>query len=151
MTEPLVFSFEVRCTQERAFELWTNRIATWWPSDHTVSGRDDLSVVLESGVGGRIFERTPEGEEHDWGEVTAWEPPTQLSYLWHLRSDRSDATSVTVRFVPKGPDDTTVHIEHDGWERLGVRAEDWRNRNSAGWQTLVPHYLIAASSLIKEK
>ncbi|CAB4900151.1 unannotated protein [freshwater metagenome] len=149
--EPLVFSFEVACPQERAFDLWANRIETWWPSDHTVSGRDDLTVVLESGVGGRIFERTPEGEEHDWGEVTAWEPPQQLSYLWHLRSDRSDATFVTVRFVPNGPDDTTIEIEHDGWERLGSYAEDRRNRNSAGWQTLMPHYLNAASSTSEEK
>lgn len=151
MMEPLRFSFEVSCPQARAFELWANRIDTWWPSDHTVSGRSGVTVVLEPGVGGRIFERTLEGDEHDWGEVTAWEPPQQLSYLWHLGSDRSDATSVTVRFVPNGRDGTTVEIEHDGWERLGTRAEDRRNRNSAGWQSLVPHYLIASSSTSKEQ
>ena len=151
MMEPLRFSFEVSCPQSRAFELWTNRIDTWWPSDHTVSGHAGLTVVLEPGVGGRIFERTLEGDEHDWGEVTAWEPPQQLSYLWHLASDRSDATSVTVRFVPNGRDGTTVEIEHAGWERLGTLAEDRRNRNSAGWQSLVPHYLIASSSTSKEQ
>jgi len=149
--EPLMFSFDVACPQERAFELWANRIQSWWPTDHTVSGRADVTVVLETGVGGRIFERTPDGQEHDWGEVTAWEPPRQLSYLWHIGSDRSDATSVTVRFVPNDSGDTTVHIEHGGWERLGSRGEERRKRNSAGWQSLVAYYINAASTTTKEK
>ncbi len=149
--EPLTFSFEVACSQKKAFELWTNQIKIWWPTDHTVSGRKDVTVILESGVGGRIFERTPEGEEHDWGEVTAWEPPQRLSYLWHIGSDRSDATTVTIRFVPKGIGETIVQIEHDGWERLGSRAEERRNRNSAGWQSLVTYYMTAISTTFKEE
>ena len=64
-------------------------IGRWWPADHTVTGRDDLTVVLEDGVGGRIFERTPDGVEHDWGEVTLWNPPDRLGYRWHLRTDRA--------------------------------------------------------------
>jgi hypothetical protein len=70
------------------------RIGTWWPADHTVTGDDDLAVVLEPRRGGRIFERTRDGVEHDWGEVTIWEPPTRLGYTWHLRRDRADATDV---------------------------------------------------------
>jgi uncharacterized protein YndB with AHSA1/START domain len=57
---------------------------------------DGLRVVLEPRVGGRIFERTPAGDEHDWGEVLAYEPPRRLAYLWHLRFDRADATEVEV-------------------------------------------------------
>lgn len=37
------------------------------PADHTVTGRDDITVVMQSGVGGRIYERTSEEVEHDWG------------------------------------------------------------------------------------
>ena len=146
MTDPLLVAFEVSCPPEHAFDVWAQRIDSWWPSDHTVSGRDDVSIVLEAGVGGRIFERTPEGDEHDWGEITAWEPPLKLSYLWHLRADRADATSVTIRFVPRGADCTMVQIEHDGWERLGSRADAWRDRNAGGWQTLVPHFVSATST-----
>jgi hypothetical protein len=73
VTSPLRISFEVACPAEHAFAVWTSRIGTWWPPDHTVSGEADLTVVLEGVVGGRIFERTSEGVEHDWGTVTIWE------------------------------------------------------------------------------
>ncbi len=66
MTAPLRISFDVECPPEHAFMVWTTRIDTWWPRDHTVTGNADR-VVLESGVGGRIFERTVGGVEHQWG------------------------------------------------------------------------------------
>ncbi len=144
MIEPLRLSFEVACPVDHAFAVWTSGIATWWPADHTVSGDPGADVVLEPAVGGRIFERTPDGAEHDWGEVTAWDPPTRLAYLWHLRRDRADATDVEVRFVASGDQRTRVEIEHGGWERLGADAQTWRERNSGGWDSLLPHYRTAA-------
>ncbi len=65
MIEPLRITVEVDCPPEHAFAVWTGRIALWWPSDHTVSGEADAEIVLEAGVGGRIFERTAAGVEHD--------------------------------------------------------------------------------------
>jgi uncharacterized protein YndB with AHSA1/START domain len=141
VTGPLTLAFDVGCPPDRAFALWTGRIDTWWPTDHTVTGRRDLTVVLEERVGGRIFERTPDGDEHDWGEVTLWEPPDRLGYRWHLGRDRSDATDVTIRFVPRGSTSTRVEIEHRGWERLGATGDAWRTRNRQGWESLVPHYV----------
>ena len=146
MIEPIRLSFDVACPVERAFEAWTADIDRWWPSDHTVTGTDDLSIVLEPRAGGRIFERTPGGIEHDWGEVTIWEPPTRLGYLWHLRRDRADATEVEIRFAAAGGDRTRVDIEHRGWEVLGAEGETWRDRNRGGWATLLPWYVEAASS-----
>jgi hypothetical protein len=137
---PLRLSFEVACSADRAFEVWTAEIGRWWPADHTVTGRDDLTVVLEDGVGGRIFERTPDGTEHDWGEVTLWDPPAQLGYRWHIRTDREQATEVEIRFVAQGAAATRIEIEHRGWERLGDVGDDWRARNRAGWDTLLPHF-----------
>lgn len=142
-TDPLRIEFDVACSVEHAFAVWTSGISTWWPSDHTVSGAPDLQIILEGEVGGRIFERTPNGVEHDWGEVTGWDPPRALRYLWHLRRDRSDATEVEIRFLPAGEADTRIEIEHRGWERLGEAAEQWRNQNHAGWTSLIPHYRAA--------
>ena len=143
MTSPLRITFDVACPAEHAFAMWTSRIGIWWPPDHTVTGDRDLAIVLESGVGGRIYERTAEGAEHDWGVVTVWDPPKRLAYLWHLGRDRGAATDVDIRFVSRGPGDTRVEIEHRGWERLGTEADVWRERNQIGWQSLLPHFAAA--------
>ena len=74
MTEPLRMSFDVACSAGHAFTVWTSGIAAWWPPDHTMTGRVE-TVVLQGGVGGRIYERTVDGTEHEWGEVTVWQPP----------------------------------------------------------------------------
>jgi len=143
--EPLTLSFEVRCSAERAFQVWSERISQWWPADHTVSGEGDLQVILEGRVGGRIFERTKAGSEFEWGEVTVWDPPRRLGYLWHLRRDRADATEVEITFVPQRSDTTRVEIEHRGWEKLGSDGQTWRDRNFGGWQTLLPHFILATA------
>jgi uncharacterized protein YndB with AHSA1/START domain len=94
---------------------------------------------------GRIFERTPDGTEHDWGEIVAWEPPRRLSYLWHLRSERSHATEVDISFAGDAGG-TTVTIIHRGWERLGDDGPAWRQRNLGGWSGLLPHFRQAAAA-----
>ena len=101
MTEPLRLSFEVACPAEHAFRVWTAELNRWWPRDHTVSGAPER-VVLQAGVGGRIYERAADGTEHEWGEVTVWQPPERLAYLWYLGRDRAVATEVEIRFLAAG-------------------------------------------------
>ena len=143
MTDSLHFSFEVGCAPARAFELWTTRLSTWWPVDHSVSGAAPLEVVLEGRVGGRIFERTRAGEVHQWGTVTSWEPPAALSYTWHLGAEPEQATDVEVRFLPAGAARTRVEIDHHGWERLGTAGPARREGNQRGWESVLPHFVGA--------
>lgn len=143
MTAPLRLSFTVACPVEHAFRVWTGGIGAWWPRDHTVTGGEGLRIVLETRVGGRIFERTPDGVEHEWGAVTVWDPPQRLGYRWHLRQDAADATEVDIRFRPDGTTSTLIDIEHRGWERLGEIGGTLRDRNRAGWDSLLPHYRAA--------
>lgn len=144
MTEPLRLDVVVACPVEHAFHVWANRIDTWWPRDHTASGEPGARVVLERHVGGRIYEVTANGTEHEWGEVTVWQPPARLAYLWYLGRDRTDATEVEIRFLAQGTEATRVEIEHRGWERLSPQtAGSWRDRNQANWQTLLPHFIKA--------
>ena len=146
MIEPIRLEFEVPCPADHAFDVWTRRIALWWPKDHTVTAADDLEVFLEPRLGGRIFERLVDGTEHEWGEVTVWEPPARLGYTWHLKRSPTEATDVEIRFVVVEPDLTRVEIQHSGGERLGAEGASWRDRNRGGWATLLPHYVAAAGS-----
>jgi uncharacterized protein YndB with AHSA1/START domain len=142
MTEPLHFSFEVRCAPDHAFATWTEQIARWWPADHTISGAP-ATIVFEGEIGGRIYERGERGEVHEWGVVTAWQPPDLVAYRWHLGAGPDRATDVTVVFREVATDTTMLEIEQSGWERLGVEASELQQRNRAGWESLVPHLRAA--------
>jgi uncharacterized protein YndB with AHSA1/START domain len=141
--EPLRLTLDVACAPEDAFAVWTERFSLWWPADHTATG-DPALVALEPRLGGRIYERAADGTEHNWGEITLWEPPERLGYVWHLLRDRADATDVEISFRAH-ESGTRVEIEHRGWERLGADADVWRTRNQGGWSTLLPHYVKAVA------
>ena len=143
MNEPLEFTFEVACRPATAFSMWTTRASIWWPTDHSVSGERELEVLFEERIGGRIFERTPSGAEHQWGRITAWEPPTRLAYTWHLGFAPEDATVVEIRFVDAGGNRTRVEIVHGGWDRLSEGAPQRREGNRLGWTSVFPHFVEA--------
>jgi uncharacterized protein YndB with AHSA1/START domain len=138
--EPLELSFTVGCPPEHAFAVWTERTSLWWPASHSVSADPGLTVTFEPRAGGRIFERTAAGDEHDWGQILEWDPPRRLAYRWHLRQDRADATRVEISFAPSD-EGTVVTIVHSDWQRLGQR-----ERNVKGWAGLVPHFVAACSA-----
>ncbi len=140
MAEPLVVSFKVATSADRAFDLWANRTELWWPKGHTMSGDEDVEIVFEAQPGGRIFERTAAGAEHEWGEVLTWEPPGRLRYLWHVFFDRSEATTVQVDFAPRGAAETEVTITQTGFEALGAAGEERRKRTHNAWAALTGLY-----------
>jgi uncharacterized protein YndB with AHSA1/START domain len=136
---PLELEFTVECSAEHAFEMWVSKTASWWPRDHTRSGDPQVTVGFEPRSGGRIYERTSDGVEYDWGEVLVWEPPHRLAYLWHIAGDKDEATEFAISFSPAG-DATSVRIVQTGWERLGRRGAELREKNRRGWDGLIPHY-----------
>ena len=146
MIDPLRFSFVVDCPAEHAFEVWTVKTSSWWPVSHTVTAEGGLQVVFEGRTGGRIFERTPSGQEVDWGEITVWDPPRRLGYAWFIRTDRASATDVEIKFVDRGDGSTLVEIEHGGWDRLGDRGPGWRDVNRGGWDGVLPDFREACAT-----
>jgi hypothetical protein len=144
MTEPLVIELALGCSATHAFATWTERFGLWWPRSHRTTDDPDATVHLEPGVGGRIYERTSDGREVDWGEVTVWDPPHRLGYLWHIRRSRDAATDVLVHFEDAGDAGSRIRIEHTGWDRLGDAGASWRDANRGGWAGLLPHFRDAA-------
>jgi uncharacterized protein YndB with AHSA1/START domain len=144
VTDALSIEFQVGCSAKHAFDVWCRKTSMWWPKSHSRSGDPGLEVTIEEYPGGRIFERTPAGEEHDWGEVTVWEPPHRLAYSWHIYGGAADATSVEIKFIPtQGA--TKVQITHSGWDRLGSNATELRKRNRESWDDVLPIFAAACT------
>jgi len=113
-----------------------------------MSGERGLEIVFEPRVGRRIFERTADGREFEWGEITAWEPPARLGYRWSIATTPEDATDVEIRFHRDGESATRVEIEHRGWDRLGARSPSWRDVNQGGWDGTLPAFQRACPATI---
>ena len=129
-TAPVTKSVSVNRTPEEAFRIYTEGIATWWPLDtHSPSGKAE-TVVIEPREGGRVYERTTDGEEVEWGEILVWDPPRRLVHSWHL--GRQEATEVELRFSPEG-EGTLVKLVHRGWESHGEYAAAVRASYDSGW------------------
>jgi Activator of Hsp90 ATPase homolog 1-like protein len=146
MIEPIEMVFAVACSAEHAFLTWTERFPMWWPKGHNASGDEHTVVVFEPRVGGRIFERTSDGREIDWGVVTRFDAPEWLGYRWHIRRGPDEATDVLLRFVATGANTCRVELAHSGWDALGDIGADWRDANRGGWSGLMPHFLAACES-----
>jgi uncharacterized protein YndB with AHSA1/START domain len=140
---PLRYRFRVACPVERAFQLWTANAGVWWPmATHSVSGRSDAVLVIEPGVGGRIYEQTAGGQEFSWGRVVVWEPAGRLVCEW-LVGDTP--TELEVRFAGDGEGGTVVEIEHRGWERFGEAGPGRRDQNAQGWSGVIPQFVAACA------
>jgi uncharacterized protein YndB with AHSA1/START domain len=137
-------SVTVSVPVERAFEVFTAEIGTWWPlRTHAVDTERSETVVMEGRVGGRLYERTPSGEEHVWGTLVDWDPPNRIVYSWHPGRGEETAQEVEITFTPQG-DGTRVDIRHYGWEKPGDRLEDTIASYQEGWDKVIASYAQAA-------
>jgi uncharacterized protein YndB with AHSA1/START domain len=136
-------SILVACDVAHAFRIWTEQIHIWWPAGHSRSSDPATQVLLEGKVGGRFYERTSQGIEHDWGEVIRWEPPHHLAYTWYLGSGPAQPTQVDVRFTPLPTNQTRIDVEHRGPELIGDLW--WRNqaRYGTAWEIVLTAYSVS--------
>jgi len=137
--EPIVVEFDIRASVEHAFETWTARCTLWWPRSHSMSGANGFAVVFEPFVGGRLYEKSAGGEEHEWGEVTVWDPPSRVEYWWHIFLDRDKATKVNVTFTAVNGI-TRVRLENSGFEIFGDAAGPRMERVGGAWAGITRHY-----------
>ena len=117
---PIRQSVHVDCAIEDAFRLFTEGFAEWWPlASCSVSGDEAERCDIEPWVGGKVLERTRSGEEHEWGNVTVWDPPERVEFTWHPAAPSDDDQTVTVDFRVEA-DGTRVTLTHRGWQWVGV-------------------------------
>jgi uncharacterized protein YndB with AHSA1/START domain len=142
--DTLVVEFEVRASVEHAFRVWTRQAGLWWPKGHTISGDPD-TIVFEPLVGGRIVECGRDGREHEWGEITAWDEPREVGFVWVHVFDRSQATRISLTFTPAGAV-TKVRLEQVGFAALGEAGALRRERTSTAWGAVTAAFVGAAEA-----
>jgi uncharacterized protein YndB with AHSA1/START domain len=146
LLQPVRKSVTVRLPRERAFELFTARIHEWWPlRTHSIGQADAQTVVFEGREGGRVYERTAAGMEHQWGTVLAWTPPDRILMTWHPGNAAHEAQRVEVRFFPVAGG-TRLELTHAGWEALGDRATDYRSNYEGGWEGVLELFVAGAGA-----
>src|SRR5215218_3812030 len=71
---PVRKTLSVNCSPERAFEVFTAEVGSWWPTKtHSIHKDGVTGVILEQHEGGEMYELA-EGRREHWARVTAWAP-----------------------------------------------------------------------------
>ena len=151
--KPIRQTVTVRSDPERAFELFTEQIGTWWPVDaysRAVSEFENEEVQVarlefQARMGGRILEHTSDGRILPWAEVIAWHPPHSITMAWRPHSEPEPPTEVEVTFTPQDGG-TLVELEQRGWERLSQAfREGLYEIYARGWITTLGRFAAAAT------
>jgi uncharacterized protein YndB with AHSA1/START domain len=138
-------SVEVAVPIEHAFRVFTEQGASWWPlATKSVGQEETVDLLFEPRFGGRVFERLRSGQEHDWGEILAWEPPHRLAFTWHPGRDAETAQEVEVRFTPTDGG-TRLELEHRGWDRLVATTDEIPEHFATGWDEVLDRFAEAAA------
>ncbi len=151
MTSRAVVSLRVAATPDRAFEVFTREIGTWWVYNPEFRltprspGRMAFEQPSNEGTPARLVEVLPNGKTFVVGAVRVWEPGSRLVMDWRQATFGPEhATEVEVRFELVG-DDTRITVEHRGWEsvpqehvaRHGFALPVFLQRQGAYWKTLL--------------
>jgi uncharacterized protein YciI/uncharacterized protein YndB with AHSA1/START domain len=112
-----------------AFDVFTQKIGSWWPVQKFSVHGGGSTAAFRDGV---LVETAADGTEVVWGEVLDWDRPNRLRITWHPGQDPDPASEIEVSFAAVADELTLVTVEHRGWERFpdptAVR-DEYRN----GW------------------
>ncbi|HWE11115.1 MAG TPA: SRPBCC family protein [Solirubrobacteraceae bacterium] len=140
---PVRTSIVVEAPRERAFEVFTAEMGSWWPDDKHILQGELAGMVFEPRTGGRIYDHATDGSECTWARVLAYEPPDRVVFTWdinlrwEIEADPGRASEVEVRFIAEGDARTRVELEHRGLERHGDGWESMRDAVGSpnGWHS----------------
>ena len=144
----------VEVSQAHAFHVFTTAIDTWWPREHRIGKGTLKAFHLEPHVGGRWYEENTEGARCDTGKVLVWDPPVRLVLAWQITADWQHdpgfVTEVEVRFIPTGPQQTRVELEHRDLERYGDKREALTKAidSEGGWSGILAKYAEVAARFV---
>jgi len=124
---------------ERAFEVFTIGIGSWWDADKHILRAPLTRMEFQPWVGGRIIDHGIDGSTCAWSRILAYEAPTSVVFSWdittswEIETDPAKASEVEITFEAHGPDRTRVVLTHRHLDRHGDGWEGIRDAVSSGW------------------
>jgi hypothetical protein len=149
---PITREIVVECDPERAFDVFTADMTSWWPPEHHIGSAPIEQVIIEPHAGGRWYTRHQDGSETNTGFVVLYDRPHRVSVTWQIGADWSYhpdlVTTVDVRFTKEAPGRTRVALEHRDLASFGEHAEQMKNVFEApdAWTRTLAHYAAAAGA-----
>jgi uncharacterized protein YndB with AHSA1/START domain len=139
---------------EKAYDVFTTGMDSWWPRDHHLGSGTLAEVVVEPRAGGRLYSRETDGTECPWGEVLVWDRPTHFAFSWGIslqwqyEPDPAKTSRVDVTFTALDDGRTAVTLLHSGLVNHGDGWESMRDAvgSPSGWPFLYDTYVKAASA-----
>lgn len=149
---PIKQHFPVPAPAGEAFEVFTQKLNSWWPKEYTWAGEGLEKMAIEPGKNGRCFERGPHGFECDWGRVVEWDPPHRIVLTWQIGPDRvpqpnpEKASEIEVLFEEDNSA-TQVTFIHRNFENHGESAGTYKEALASpkGWPYILGNYKEAVS------
>ena len=150
---PMRHAVTVAVPPERAFELFTTGIGSWWPlddysravSEFAADGLRAVRLEFQARDAGSLLEHVSDGRVLPWAEVTTWDPPRRVVLAWRPHSLPEPPTELDVSFEPQR-DGTLVRLEHRGWNRVSQRFRDeLYGVYARGWPTTMERFVNAAA------
>ena len=153
MIDPIRRSVLVSCSAEKAFEVFTAGMGTWWPVQEfsRAADQDERQVKTRARRGGAVGRRTDLRNDvrrfrGQLGHDLAWEAPHRLVMAWKPNRTPLPPTEVEVQFIEQDDGQTRVDLEHRGWERLGDLATQGRGEYAGGWNMVFEERFAAAAN-----
>ena len=143
-------SVVVNVSQQRAFDVFTTGIDSWWPRAHHLGATPLKESVIEPREGGGWYGICEDGTKDHAGHVIKWDPPNSVILAWQItgewRFDPDFVTEVEVHFIAETPDRTRVELEHRNLDRFGVHQPQMIETftSDGGWTGLLQMFAAAA-------
>lgn len=138
---------------QRAFDIFVDDMASWWPADHHIGAAPIEEIVVEHHPGGRWYTRHKDGAETSTGKVRTFDRPNRVVLTWQIGSDwtyhEDLVTTLEITFEADGPDRTRVSLEHRGLEAYGEDAATMRSVFDApgAWTSTLADFAAAATAV----
>ncbi|MCU1393529.1 MAG: Activator of Hsp90 ATPase 1 family protein [Ilumatobacteraceae bacterium] len=124
---------------ERAFEVFTIGIGSWWDRDKHILPAPLARMEFQPWVGGNIIDHGTDGSASSWSRVLVYEPPHRVVFSWditpqwQIETDPAKASEVEITFRAVTPERTRVVLTHRHLDRHGDGWEGMRDAVSSGW------------------